>query len=436
MHPAYTSDKPGDAPCCGMRMEPVYADAVSSAGQPFEAAALPPGAVRISPDKQQLMGIRTAELSKSAALQTIRTSGRVAADENRLYRLTVSSELWIRKVHPPTTGSIVRKDEPLLEFYTTNFFSAATAYMFALNSRDRQSAADPNNAAQLQALQYQMRQAVESLQNLGVSDADIAEMERTRKPRDLVTLRSPADGYIVSRTATMGQWVGSSSDLYQIADLSQVWVFADLFQSEQHGIMSGMPAKIVLPQERLTFPAQVGSVPPLWDESSRTLKIRLDVHNRDLVLRPGMFVDVELPIQRPPALIAPADAVVDSGLRKAVYVDCGNGSFEPRTVETGWRFGDMVEITKGLEAGERVVVAGNFMLDSESRMRLAAAQAAKPEQKKPPAAVHKDPVCGMEVEPDNATPKSEYRGKTYYFCSGHCKREFDKSPAKFVDKKA
>jgi Cu(I)/Ag(I) efflux system membrane fusion protein len=166
------------------------------------------------------------------------------------------------------------------------------------------------------------------------------------------------------------------------------------------------------------------------------MKVRLDVDNPRLVLRPGMFVDVEIPTRRGPALTAPADAVVDSGLRKSVYVDRGGGVFEPRVVETGWRLGDTVEITHGLEAGERVASAGTFMLDSESRMRLAAAQAAIPEQKKAAVAVHKDPVCGMEVEPDKSTPKSEYRGKTYYFCSDHCKREFDKNPAKFLDKNA
>ena len=214
MHPRYTSGRPGDSPCCGMRLEPVY-DARGPAPDRPASPGLARRAIHMSPEKQQLIGVRTAAAEKRAALYTIRAPGRVTADQNRVYRLNVSMDLWIRKLYPPTPGSMVRKNDPLLEFYTPNFYSAAAAYMYALNTRDRTMNADPNNTAQLGALNYQMRQAIESLQNLGVSDPEIKQMERTRQAPDLVTLRSPTDGYILTRTV---EWAGADRQRNYLPD--------------------------------------------------------------------------------------------------------------------------------------------------------------------------------------------------------------------------
>ena len=152
-----------------------------------------------------------------------------------------------------------------------------------------------------------------------------------------------------------------------------------------------------------------------------------------MLLRPDMFVDVEFPVKLPPALTVPVDAVLDSGLRKTVFVDRGNGFFEPRQVETGWRMGDRVEIVKGLMPGERIVISGTFLLDSESRMKMAAAgMSAKAE-----ARAAKDPICGMNVDESKAKAAgriSEYGGKTYYFCADHCKQQFDLDHKRNVDK--
>ncbi len=439
MHPQYRSPQPGECPTCGMRLVPSRESSVESRG------AYANETVHVPPAGQRLIGVRTARVDMSPVERVLRTTGRVAPDENRLYRLSVSSEIWVRKLYPPVAGSTVRKDEPLLEFYTPNFFSASTAFMYALNTRDRQMRNDPKNEAQLLAVDYQMRQAIEGLRNLGMSPTDIDEMERTRKPRDLVTLRAPVGGVVLSRNATTGQWVGASAELYQIADLSRIWIIADVFANEARQIQPGMPVKATARDMGVSFPAKVGLARPAFDPATRTSSVRLEAENPGATLWPGMFVDVEFPIHRPAAITVPADAVVDSGLKKTVFVARGDGDFEPRIVETGWRFGDLVEITKGLKTGEQIVVSGNFLLDSESRMRMAAAPQPPPDSPSPTprdkdsAAVGrgspktiKDIVCGMDVDPAEAAGKSIFRGATYYFCSNYCKKEFDAHPGKYI----
>lgn len=421
MHPQFTSDKPGKAPCCGMPLEPVYAGSSRPAdGNPMA------GGIHVDPERQQLIGVRTESVAKQGGRYTIRTTGRVAVDENLLYRVNASRDLWIRKTFPPTTGSRVRKDDPLVEFWAANLYSAGESYLYALDARDRQMKIDPNSSALLQPLNYRMRQALETLQSLGVSDFDVEEMQRTREPKSLILLRSPADGVVLSRTATMGDRVGASAELYQIADLRHVWIFADLFEKEAKHVRPGMAVRVQVPSRDLSFAAKVSGIPPTFDSQSRIMKVRLEASNPQMALWPGMFVDVEVPVELPPALTVPMGAVIDSGRQKTIFVSKGNGYFEPRMVETGWRFGERIEITDGLEPGEEIVAAGNFLLDSESRMNKAAAGVME---------AAKDPSCGMDVDRLKAKAAgrvSQIGGITYYFCSDHCKGMFDKEPARYL----
>lgn len=172
----------------------------------------------------------------------------------------------------------------------------------------------------------------------------------------------------------------------------------------------------------------MSQVLPQFDPATRTLKVRLEADNPGYALRPDMFVDVELPIGFPATIAVPVDAVVDSGLKKTVFVDRGEGFFEPRQVETGWRFDDRVEIVKGLKPGEQIVVSGNFLIGSESRLKAEAAGMYAPV---------KDPVCGMEVDKSKAKAAGrtvEFHGKTYFFCSDRCERDFEKSPERYLEK--
>jgi membrane fusion protein, copper/silver efflux system len=438
MHPHYRSDHPGEAPCCGMRLVPVFAD--GSTGGTASAAGTP-GALQVGLDKQQLIGVRVVKVRKDLVASAVRASARVAADETRIYRMNASTELWVRAVFPLTAGNTVKKGETLLAFYSTNFQSAASSYLFALDTMDRLKASKQQSAAQTANINAQIRQAVESLQNLGVSDIQIHEMSATRKAGDLVYLRSPTDGLLLNRSVTQGQYLSPGTEMYQIADLSRIWIYADLFETEARSAQKA--AQATVRYQGKAYQAHVSNVLPRFDAATRTLKLRLEMDNPNYAFRPDMFVDVEFPVQMPSAITVPVDAVVDSGLRKTVYIDKGNGYFEPRQVETGGRMGDRVEITKGLMAGERIVVSGTFLIDSESRMKMTASAASAPAPTPAPmpmpakpaaeSAAGIDPVCGMTVTAaDAGEKKSVYRGKTYYFCSAGCKKDFDKDPEKYL----
>jgi RND family efflux transporter MFP subunit len=230
---------------------------------------------------------------------------------------------------------------------------------------------------------------------------------------------------VLARNISPSQRFDKGTELYRIADISRVWVMTDIFEKDRQFLKPGAEATILYQGRRLK--ARMSDALPQFDAQSRTLKTRFELDNPDHLLQPDMFVDVEFEAAVPPAVTVPAEAVLDSGLRKTVFVDRGSGYFEPRRVETGWRAGDRVQILKGLMGGERVVISGNFLLDSESRMMSAVPGAL--------GAAAKDPVCGMEVDERRAAAaglRSEHEGTAYYFCAEDCKKRFDADPATFA----
>lgn len=369
MNPALKSDKPGIAPC-GMPLEPVYADGTAGdAGADPRLAALPEGTVRISPERQQMIGVRVEPVARRAVRHQLRLLGRVAADETRLYRLYSVTEGWIREISSATTGSIVREGDELAAYYSQEVLGPQQAHIYALEALDRFVKSGTATEEQLAINRNNVTTTRQTLLNLGLSEIQTDSIARNRKVERLVRLFAPVSGFILARNVSMGQRFDRTTELYTIADLGKVWILADAFESDADQIRPGTSARVVHPHQRLSLEARVSRVPPLFDAASRSLKVRLEADNPGYALRPDMFVDVELPIDLPETLVAPADAVLDSGARKTVFVDRGEGIFEPRRVETGWRFGDLVEITSGLEPGERIVVSGNFFVDSESRMK-------------------------------------------------------------------
>ena len=396
-----------------------------------------PGTVEITPLRQQLIGLNVGVVEKKPVVHTIRILGRVAADETRIYRIYASVDGWIVEAHPNSVGSFVKKDEVLATFYNPQLLDAEQGYLYALATVNRldlrkrmelgrqetpvQSASDP--------LTFQ--RMIDTLRGMGVGDAQIEELGRTREIALDIRITSPAGGFITVRNVSPGQRFLKGTELYQIVDLSRVWVLADVYEQEVQYFQPGAEAGVYTPYQRKTYSATVSKVLPLFDASTRTLKVRLEMDNPEFLLRPDMFVDVELPVSLPPAITVPVDAVLHSGLRKTVFVARGKGFFERRQVETGWRMGDRIEILSGLEPGERVVISGNFFVDSESRLQSAGQGIL--------GMMSVDPVCGMEVDEAraNATGKtSVYRGKTYYFCAEECKEQFDKDPGRFVTKPA
>lgn len=428
MNPAHTSDKPGVAPC-GMPLEPVYAeDGSVMASLDGHLTPLSPGAVHISPEKQQITGIRMSAVEKTCGTHTLRTFGQVAPDETRLYRLNARVEGVIREISTVTTGSQVTKDQWLATFSAPEARYPVQAYMVTLETLDRQKRSIAETTAQAKAAIEGSQIANDRLVNLGISAIQIEEIRRTREVPATFRIYAPASGFVLVRNTTPGMKFEKGTEWYRIADLSKVWILANVFGHEARYITPGMHARISLPHQDQAFTAQVTDILPQFDIVTRALKVRLGVDNPDFVFRPDMFVDIEFLIPRPFAITVPADAILDSGLRKTVFVSLGDGYFEPRPVKTGWHLNDCVEIVEGLIPGEQIVVSGNFLIDSESRMNLAAAGLfGTPE---------KDPVCGMEVYSGKMKKTgwtSVYADTTYYFCSGECKERFAEEHGQFTE---
>ena len=230
MNPSHTSDKPGRAPC-GMDMEPVYADETPGKN----LSSMPPGTVKITPEKQQLIGVHLGVVEEKPVTQTIRLLGRVATDETRVYIINATIDGWMTKVLPYSNGSLVKKHQVLASFYSPEFLSAEQALIYALGSKDRvQTTGSETSAQQNRLAQFNinLRQYTDSLRNLGMGEVQIKEMIRTRNYIENVDITSPADGFIIVRNVSEGQRFDKGTELYRIADLSRVWILADLFENE------------------------------------------------------------------------------------------------------------------------------------------------------------------------------------------------------------
>jgi RND family efflux transporter MFP subunit len=431
MNPGFRSEEPGIAPC-GMPLEPVYADAgdeqVSSA---LGEVSMSHGAVKISQARQQLIGVNVSPVEVKPMTYSLRLYGRIVPDETKIYRINASTDSWVRQLSDITTGSIVGKDQLLAEVLAPAFYNAQVTYLVAMDNLDRirQQLGEEIRHQQTHLADNQIRVAVQALQNLGITDAQIEELANTRQAQPYLQVRSPVDGVVLSRNLTLYQWFKAGEEFFDIADIGRVWVYADVYEDEVMHIRPGMDVKVRHEQMGKTFDARVSQVLPLFDNLAKTLKVRLDVDNNHYDLRPDMFVDVEIPITMPPSLHLPADAVLDSGTKKIIYVEMSNSIFEPRSVETGWRLGRHIQITGGLMPGEKVLLSGNFLIDSESRMKTAAVDIQ--------IETGKDPVCGMEVDKEQAGLSgrtAEYANMTFSFCSDWCKDTFEKEPETYIQR--
>jgi RND family efflux transporter MFP subunit len=366
MHPWYRSDKPGIAPDCGMKLVPVYAP--ESAAAPAPA----PGTVQISPDKQQLMGVTTAKAEYRALDKPIRTVGNVAIDETRLANVHVKVNGWIQRVFVDATWQLVKKGDPLFTIYSPDLFATQQEYLLALKARNELGASPYREVAA--GGESLLEAARQRLLLWDITAEQILQLEHTRQPQREITYYSPTSGYVIERRAFPSQYVTPDTELYKLADLSTVWVQADFYEFEGPQVAVGQEALVTaesLPGQ--TLRGRVAYIYPDVKPDTRTLTARLEFPNPELRLKPGMFVNVELHRSLGRALVVPVDAVLDSGKRQLVFVDRGNGRFEPRQVQLGERTPEFATILQGLKAGERVVTRANFLIDSESNLRQAIA---------------------------------------------------------------
>jgi len=370
MHPDYHSDHPGACPICGMALKEDRAG--QTTGGDAAARALPSGAVQVSPERQQAIGIRFGVARRTAATQRLRTIGRVVPDENRTYPIVAAVSGWIRKVENVTTGDVVKKDQTLASFFSPDpqLETAQQSYYDGLEMLYRLASTQPQVPSHgSRSATEEIERLADGLRSLGVSNTQLRQLAVRRELEHDIRVESPADGVVLKRGVTSGLRFDRGFEFYRIADLNRVWIVADVYRDQLPFIRRGASARITTSEDRRALSATLSPSEPIFDEATLTLKVRLEAANPQRALKPGMFVDVEFPSALPPALVVPADAIVDSGLRKTVFVDRGNGHFEPRLVETGRRIADDVEVTKGLAAGERIVISGTFFVDSESRMK-------------------------------------------------------------------
>jgi len=372
MHPNYHSDRSDNCPICGMRLVEANRGQGATDGTDAAAPALPHGAVHVSHEGQQAVGIRLGVVKRLAGSRLLRTTGRVAADENRTYPIVAAVSGWIRNVDSVTTGDTVKKDQVLASLFAPDaqFEMAQQSYYAGLEMLYRVASAQPQSQSHDsgRALE-EVERLADGLRSLGLSNSQLRSMAARRELVHDIRLESPVDGVVLKRSVSPGLRFDRGFEFYRIADLNRVWILADVYRHQLPFIRRGASARITTAGEGRAMSATVSQSEPIFDEATLTLKVRLEAANPQRALKPGMFVDVEFPVDLPATLVVPADAIVDSGLRKTVFVDRGNGHFEPRLVETGWRSGDDVEVTKGLEPGESIVVSGTFFVDSESRMR-------------------------------------------------------------------
>lgn len=430
MHPTMVSERPDDCPICGMRMIPRETDepagrdspATAEGAQPavdasaatkrivyrstmnpseiadhpgkdsmgmdmvaeeVESAAAGGGPavegrvrVQLAERRRQLIGVRTTLAVRKPLTRTVKAVGRVTPDETRLRHVHTKVDGWVDRLFANATGELVREGDPLLSLYSPELVASAQEYLIAWR------AAKTLGEAPLPAVrdsgERMLASARQRLLLFGLTPAQIAALESKGEVPTAMTLHAPAGGYILMRNVTQGEKIDSGTNLLDIADLSRVWVLAEVYEYELPFVRLGQKATMrlsYLPGK--TFEGRVTLIYPMLSDATRTVKVRIEVPNPDIALKPEMYAEVEIQSELGQGLVIPGSAVMSTGKRDIAFVDSGDGYFEPRELEIGTRLADEVEILSGLAEGEHVLTAGNFFIDSESKLKAALADAGR-----------------------------------------------------------
>ncbi|MGB5219230.1 MAG: efflux RND transporter periplasmic adaptor subunit [Smithella sp.] len=337
--------------------------------------------VEISPDQQKLIGVKTVKAAVLPIMKIIRTVGRVEVDESRQATINAKTEGWIEKLYVNTTGSYINKGEKLAEIYSPELLATQQEFLTALkwtkDAAANKSGADKTTASPSELNKMLARDATATLdaarQRLllwDVSPAQIRAIEETGKPFRTLTLHAPVSGYVTQKMVVTGMKIMPGEKIMDIADLSNLWVVADIYEYELPLVKVGNQATITLaslPGVELT--SKIDYIYPDLSAQTRTAKVRLKLSNSNRQLKPQMYTNVELKINLGNKLVIPESAVLDTGKATVVYVDVGNDAFEPREIKAGIRVDGYVEVLRGLRSGEKVVAAANFLVDSEAQLK-------------------------------------------------------------------
>lgn len=359
MHPSVKQKEPGQCPICGMNLVPVEAGAQGAAS----------GTVTLDPVRALEIGVRSSPVVKRPVASEIRATGRVTFDETRLEDVTVKFGGYIGRLSVEETGRFVKKGQTLFTLYSPELYAAQQEYLVALASQKAaRDTAAPDRA------DYLVDAARQKLRLWDLEERQIRQLAEGGKPVEQVPVLSPASGYVVEKDVVQGAAVQPGMRLFRIAGLDQVWVEAEVFESELPRVRVGQSAVVTLPYmpgEELR--GKVSRILPTLTAESRTGRVRIHLPNRPgpggLLLRPDMYADVTLQSEAREALMIPDSAVLYTGPRRLVFLDLGAGRYEQREVQLGVKADDSFEVISGLREGDRVVTAGNFLVDAEARLR-------------------------------------------------------------------
>jgi len=405
MHPSVKSQKPNDkCPICSVDLVPV----MKKGGAEAKASASPPkpegmkdmqgmkggegakgggemkgmsgmpgmkgGAETKAPqtsefvvpvERQQQIGVRWAKAERKPLHHIIRSVGMIVPDKGRDWQFVSRVDGYVQKLNVTSPGEIVEKDAPLLAIYSPDLLTSEREFVQLLRMRDEAKTKDARETPQ-----RLIESAKRRLQLWNVTSEQVAELERTRKASETLTLLSPFRGIVQSVPVDQGKNVKVGDMLVEVADLSVVWVWAEFYENELSMLQAGQKIAVTAKSyPGQNFDGTVSLINPFLDETKRTAKVRIDIPNADFKLRPGMYVNAELAMDMGEALTVPVSAVMPTGTRNVVFVDKGEGKLEPRIVQLGTKYGDIYEVQSGLQEGERVVSSANFLIDAESKVQ-------------------------------------------------------------------
>ncbi len=369
MHPQIKSDKPGECPICGM-------DLVASKAKPSAHGAhgatteMPAGLeeVVLSPEQLVLANVKTEAIQPRMLSAAITAPTKITYDETRLSQITAWIDGRIETLHVNATGDRVSKGQPIGTLYSPEAVATMQEYLVAQRSYKQMRNSDyPDLAEGSKSLLDASRQR---LKLWGITDSQIAQLERTQKPTLALSINAPSSGVVLKKLVQPGQYVKTGDVLYEVADLSQVWAEADVFEAQMKDVKVGHRATITSPSyPGKTFVGKVSFIYPFLNPETRSMKVRVELSNRDGLLKPDMFVTAQLQAPGSQVLAVPASAVLDTGKRQIVYVQTAPGTFQPREVSLGGKAMDHFPVLSGLKQGEKVATSGGFLIDANSQIQ-------------------------------------------------------------------
>jgi RND family efflux transporter MFP subunit len=361
MHPAYKADKPGIAPDCGMALVPKYADEQQS-------GPMPSGTVTLGADKQAMAGVRTVVVHRAPLVRELHTTAQIVADETRISHIHLKTSGYIEKIFVDSIGQLVHKGDRLFTLYSPDLVAAEEEYLIAKRGNVKLASSSIEEIRQGAA--SLLSSSRQKLKLLDVSNDQIARLdEKGEIARDL-TFYSPVTGFVTDRKAFPQTSISPDTELYTVSDLSSVWVNVDIFEYEVPYVRVGQ--KVVLKLSYYadkTYTGTISYIYPSVDPQTRTVKARVSIPNRGFALKPQMFADATIRVDYGRQLLVPQEAILNSGLTQQVFVVHPGGVFEPRAITIGPVIDGQAAVLSGLKEGETVVSSGNFLIDSESRMK-------------------------------------------------------------------